>query len=168
LKGVPVSKDVLKSAIQQAKKSIKQGMSKLNKEEVIKESLELIEKSKICMLGTNGGDGFPYIKAMLNLKNEGLKKIWFSTNTSSKRVQRLKQDNRASVYYVDENSYQGLLLIGTIEILQDIASRKMLWSEGAEIYYPKGVADPDYTVLCFTAKKANYYHGLTNLTFEIE
>ncbi len=163
-----MSKDVLKSAIQDARQSIKKGMSRLTEEEVIKESLGLMERSKICLLGTNGADGFPYIKAMLNLKHEGLKRVWLSTNTSSKRVQRLKQDNRASVYYVDENTYQGLLLIGTVEILQDIKSRKMLWTEGAEIYYPKGVTDPDYTVLRFTAKKANYYHGLTNITFNIE
>ena len=163
-----MSKDVLKMAIQQAKENIKKGFSRLTKEEVIKESMELIERSKICLLGTNGADGFPYIKAMLNVKHEGLKKVWFSTNTSSNRVQRLKQDNRASVYYVDENTYQGLLLIGTVEILQDIESRKMLWTKGAEIYYPKGITDPDYTVLCFTANKCNYYHRLTKITFDIE
>jgi general stress protein 26 len=163
-----MSKDVLRLAIQQAQASTKNRIRKLTKNEVVRESLELIEKSKICMLGTNGEDGFPYIKAMLNVKNEGLKNVWFSTNTSSRRIQRLKQDNRASVYYVDENTYQGLLLIGIIEILQDIESKKLLWTEGAEIYYPLGVTDPDYTVLCFTAKLANYYHGLTNMTFEIE
>jgi general stress protein 26 len=163
-----MSKDILKSAIQSAQESKKKGDSRLTKKEAIQEALELIEKSKICLLGTNGGDGFPYIKAMLNLKHDGLKKIWFSTNTSSKRVQQFKQDIRASVYYVDENSYQGLLLIGTMEVLQDAASRKMLWTKGAEIYYPLGVNDPDYSVLRFTSQKANYYHGLTNITFEIE
>ena len=58
----------------------------MNKQEAITQGLELIEKSNICMLGTNGNDGFPNIKAMMNLKHEGLKKIWFSTNTSSRRV----------------------------------------------------------------------------------
>ena len=120
------------------------------------------------MLGTNGDGGYPNIKAMLNLKHEGLKKIWFSTNTSSKRVQQLKKDNRACVYYVDESEFKGLMLIGTVEILQDLASRKMLWSEGAEVYYPQGVEDPDYSVLGFTALRGNYYHGLANISFEIE
>ena len=109
------------------------------------------------MLGTNGEYGYPNIKAMLNLKHEGLKKIWFSTNTSSQRVQQLRKDNRACVYYVDEKNFKGLMLVGTIEILQDIESKKMLWSEGAEVYYPLGVADPDYSVLCFTSETANFY-----------
>jgi len=60
------------------------------------------------------------------------------------------------------------MLVGTIDILQDIESRKMLWSDGAEFYYPLGVEDPDYSVLCFTSQKGNYYHGLKNITFEIE
>jgi general stress protein 26 len=69
---------------------------------------------------------------------------------------------------VDEKNFKGLMLIGTIEILQDAVSRKMLWFEGCEKYYPLGVMDPDYSVLCFTAKSGNYYQDLKNITFEIE
>jgi len=140
----------------------------MDRQEAMSEGLELMDKAKICMLGTNGEDGHPNIKAMMNLKHEGLKKIWFSTNTSSRRVQQLKKDNRACVYYVDEQSIKGLMLVGTIELLQDIESRKMLWLGDAEKYYPKGVEDPDYTVLGFTAERGNYYHGLKNIDFEIE
>jgi general stress protein 26 len=161
-----MSKEVLEDAIKKAKKAIKKGHV-LTKEEAINESLELMDRVKICMLGTNGADGFPNIKALMNMKHDGLKKVWFSTNTSSRRVQRLKEDNRASVYYVDEDNFQGLLLIGTVELLQDIKSRKMLWTEGAEVYYPKGATDPDYTVLRFTAKKGNYYHAGI-ITFDIK
>ena len=128
----------------------------------------MIEKLNFCLLGTNGEDGFPYIKGMTNVKHEGLKNIWFSTNTSSKRVQQLKKDNKACVYYVDGTEFKGLMLTGTIEILQDMESRKMLWFDGAEKYYPLGVNDPDYAVLCFTSKEGNYYHALNNISFEID
>jgi len=163
-----MSEDALKKAIRSAEESKKKGNLIMNKKEAMTQGLKLIEKSNFCMLGTNGEDGSPNIKGMTNLKHEGLKKIWFSTNTSSKRVQQLRQDNRACVYYVDEKPFKGLMLVGTIEILQDIESKKMLWSEGAEVYYPLGVEDPDYSVLCFTAKLGNYYHALKNITFEIE
>lgn len=137
------------------------------KESAIADSLKLVENSKIVMLGTNASEGFPHIKAMLNLKHEGLKKIWLSTNTSSKRVQRLKEDKRACLYYVDEEDFKGLMLIGSIEILQDKESRELLWFPGCERYYPLGVDDPDYTVLCFTATQGNYYHRLTNVDFQV-
>ncbi len=140
----------------------------MNAQEAITQGLELVETSNFCLLGTNAEDGFPNIKGLTNLKHEGLKKFWFSTNTSSRRVQQLKKDNRACLYYVDEKPFKGLMLIGTVEILQDTESRKMLWTEGNEVYYPLGVEDPDYSVLCFTANRGNYYHALKNVTFEIE
>ena len=140
----------------------------MDKQEATAEGLQLIERSNICLLGTNGEDGFPNIKAMMNAKHEGIRKIWFSTNTSSKRVQQLKKDNRACVYYVDDKEFKGLMLTGTIQILQDLKSRQMLWSDGDERYYALGVEDPDYSVLCFTAHKGNYYHKRKNITFEIE
>jgi general stress protein 26 len=140
----------------------------MDRQEAIAEGLKLMEKSTICLLGTNGPEGFPNIKAMMNLKHEGLNNIWFSTNTSSKKVQQLKKDNRACVYYVDENNFKGLMLTGVVQILQDLKSRQMLWVNGAEKYYPLGVEDPDYTVLYFKAHRGNYYHGLSNITFDID
>lgn len=130
----------------------------MDKQEIMSQCLELIEKSDYCMLGTNREDGFPNVKAMLNMRHEGLKKIWLSTNTSSKRVQQLKKDNRACIYYLDEENIKGLMLVGTVEILRDKESRELIWFDGAEKYYPLGVDDPDYSVLRFTATEGNYYH----------
>jgi len=141
---------------------------KMTEQEAVSQGLELVDKSKMCLVGTNGDNGFPNIKAMFSLKHQGLRHVWFSTNTSSKRVQQLKRDNRACVYYVDEKNFKGLMLTGNMEILQDLKSRKMLWSEGNERYYPLGVTDPDYSVLRFTAKSGNFYHRLSNVNFEIE
>jgi len=140
----------------------------MDKKEAITEGLQLIERSSICLLGTNGENGFPNIKAMNNVKHEGIKRVWLSTNTSSKRVQQLRRDNRACIYYVDNQNFAGLMLLGTVQILQDLKSKQMLWFEGGERYYPLGVEDPDYSVLCFTAHEGNYYHTLKNITFDID
>lgn len=140
----------------------------MDKEFAIKNGLELIKKSKIAMVGTNDGEGFPNIKAMLNLLTEGMSTFWFSTNTSSKRVAQILKDKKTCVYYVDQDSFMGLMLVGDMEVLQDQESRKKLWFDGCEKYYPQGINDPDYSVLRFTAKKANFYYGLKNISFEIE
>ena len=139
----------------------------MQKEEAIRESLALADNSVSVMLGTNGDNGYPNIKAMFKMENEGLKTIWFSTNTSSKRVAQLIQDPKACVYFADFKQLKGLMLIGNIEVLQDIESKKRLWREGYELYYPEGVNDPDYTVLRFTSQWGNYYHMLNNVTFEL-
>ena len=140
----------------------------MEKETAIEQALALADRSGIVMLGTNGDDGTPNIKAMLKMENEGLKTVWMSTNTSSRRVSELRRDPRACLYFVDMETWMGVMLVGEIELLQDPASRRRLWREGCERYYPLGVDDPDYTVLRFTARRGNYYHMLANVTFEIE
>jgi general stress protein 26 len=134
---------------------------------VITEGLALISRSKIAMLGSLDQNGYPNIKAMLNLEHEELKTIWFSTNTSSKRVAQFHQNPKACVYYVDQERFMGLMLAGNVEVLQDPLSRQRLWRPGFEMYYPLWVDDPDYSVLCFTSAWGNFYHGLSNLTFEV-
>jgi general stress protein 26 len=43
----------------------------------------------------------------------------------------------------------------------------MIWQEGDTMYYPKGVADPDYCVLKFVAQSGRYYANFHSETFEI-
>jgi general stress protein 26 len=139
----------------------------MQKEEAIKEALALANRSEIAMLGTNGDDGYPNVKAMIKMENEDLDRIWFSTNTSSKRIGQLLRNSKACVYFVDFEQWMGLMLVGDVELLQDAESRQRLWREGYERYYPLGVTDPDYSVLRFTARWGNYYHALANVTFDL-
>ena len=139
----------------------------MDKQEAIQKALELANRSEIAMVGTNGDEDYPNIKAMIKMENEGLCAVWFSTNTSSRRVAQLARNPKASVYFVDFETWMGLMLVGEVEILQDQASRERLWREGYEKYYSLGVTDPDYTVLRFTARWGNYYHRLSNVTFEV-
>ncbi|MBT8223991.1 MAG: pyridoxamine 5'-phosphate oxidase family protein [Dactylosporangium sp.] len=135
--------------------------------DVRRASLDLIESCGVAIVGSLGPDGRPWTKGMLKLETEDLKTVWFSTNTSSSRVAQFQADSRASVYFVDMVDYRGLLLLGTMEVLRDCASRERLWRDGFEIYYPLGVDDPDHAVLRFTAESGNYYHGLKNTTFTV-
>ncbi len=130
-------------------------------------SLDLLNTAGIAFLGVNGPDGIPWIKAMFKMENEGLERIWFSTNTSSKRVAMVAADGRASVYVTDTGAFRGLLLLGDAEVRTDREARERLWREGFERYYPLGIDDPDYRVILFTARRANYYEMLSNVTFDI-
>lgn len=141
-------------------------MNSMEKELGLSKGLQLVNRSTFAMLGSNGEEGYPNIKAMYRMDNNGLNEIWFSTNTSSKRVPQLISNPKACVYFADFEKFEGLMLIGEIEVLQDDESRKRIWRDGCEIYYPLGVNDPDYSVLRFTTKKGNYYHGLENVNFE--
>ena len=140
----------------------------MNKSEAIQRSISLINMSNIVMVGSHDKNGYPNIKGMLKMKNEGLKTFYFSTNTSSKRVAQFKENPKASLYFVTFSDWQGLMLIGEMEVLQDKDLKEKLWEKGFEKYYPLGVDDPDYSVLRFIATKGNYYHHLCNIDFDID
>ena len=139
----------------------------MEKNYAVTESLAIMERSLVAMVSSIDEEAFPNTKAMLNLEHEGLHTVWFSTNTSSRRVGQWQKNPKACVYYLDQESFKGLMLVGTIEVLQDAESRQRLWRPGCEKYYPLGVEDPDYSVLRFTADWGNFYHGLANLTFQL-
>lgn len=136
-------------------------------EEVMKLSLMLVERCDKALVGSNGDSGYPNIKAMNKVITEGLKTFWFSTNTSSKRVAQFIKNPKACVYFANMDGFEGLMLIGEMEVLSDLESRKKLWWDGCEMFYPLGVDDPDYSVLRFTAKSGNYYHDLRNISFDV-
>lgn len=162
-----VNEKGLDNAIESAKKLTKSEETRMSLDDAFAKSLELVECCNIAMVGSNGDNGYPNIKAMIKVETEGIKTIWFSTNTSSKRVSQFKQNKKACVYFANQDNFKGLMLVGDIEVLSDIESKKRLWREGCEIYYPLGIDDPDYSVLRFTAKWGNYYHGLKNVSFDV-
>ena len=137
----------------------------MKEEEARRKALALVERSGIALVGSNSEDGHPWIKAMLKMETDELTMVWFSTNTSSRRVTQFRNDPRACVYFVDFSDWMGLMLRGEVEVLNDPESRQRVWRDGYERYYPLGVSDPDYTVLRFNATSANYYHQLDNLSF---
>jgi general stress protein 26 len=157
----------IEAGIKSAKELLKNGITYMDKEEGTKKSLNLLERSEIAMVGSIDESGYPNIKAMFKIESEGLKTIWFSTNTSSRRVSQFKKNPKASVYFYDAGRFTGLLLVGNVEVLLDLESKERLWRDGWEVYYPLGIIDPDYCVLRFTANWGNYYEGLQNITFEI-
>ena len=129
---------------------------------------KMIDKASVSFLSYVDGDGFPITKAMLRPRERnGIKEIWFSTNTSSNKVRFFKENNKASVYFVDRRFFRGVSLIGTVEVLETPEAKERLWQVGDKMYYKKGVTDPDYCVLKFTAVKGRYYSNFISEDFEI-
>jgi general stress protein 26 len=136
--------------------------------ELKKEIISLVENAKTAYVSSVNEHGYPNTKAMFALKHDGLDTHYFSTNTSSKRVKQFINNQKACIYFCNEDNFMGLMLVGIMEVTRDKRLREMLWFDGCEMYYPLGVDDEDYSVLKFTAEWGNYYHGLQNQTFSIE
>lgn len=127
----------------------------------------IIDKQSICYISSVDEEGFPNTKAMLKpRKRDGIKHIYFSTNTSSMRVTQFRENPKACVYFCDKRFFRGVMLTGVIEVLEDSAHKEMLWEDGDTIYYPLGVTDLDYCVLKFTSIKGRYYSNFKSEDFK--
>ena len=80
---------------------------------------KIIDKASTSFIAYIDDNVYPITKAMLKPRERnGIKTIWFSTNTSSNKVKYLKENNKASVYFIDKRFFRGVSLIGTMEVLE--------------------------------------------------
>lgn len=129
---------------------------------------KMIDKSSTSYISYVDDEGYPITKAMLKPRErEGIKTIYFSTNTSSNKVKYFRQNSKASVYFVDRRFFRGVSLVGTVEVLETQEAKERIWQKGDTLYYKEGVTDPDYCVLKFTAVKGRYYSNFKSEDFEI-
>ena len=129
----------------------------------------IIDKTSVSTISSVDEMGYPNTKAMLPpRKREGIKHLYFTTNTSSMRVKQYTDNPKACVYFFEKRFFRGVMLKGTMKVLQDPETKEMIWREGDDKYYPKGVTDPDYCVLKFTAESGRYYSNFKSENFEVE
>ncbi|MBN1424168.1 pyridoxamine 5'-phosphate oxidase family protein [Candidatus Fermentibacteria bacterium] len=129
----------------------------------------MIDKASTAIISSVDESGFPNTKAMLPpRKRDGIRHLYFTTNTSSMRVRHYTENPKACVYFFDKRFFRGVMLRGMMSVVHDKESKEMIWKDGDEIYYAKGVNDPDYCVLKFTAQDGRYYSNFKSVNFGIE
>lgn len=100
---------------------------------------KLIDKQGVSFISSISEEGFPNMKAMLPpRKREGIKEFWFTTNTSSMRVAQYRNNPNASIYFYEKRFFRGVMLVGTMEVLEDETSKQMIWQEGDTKYFRAG------------------------------
>ena len=128
-----------------------------------------LARNKTAFVGSVNKNMAPNIKAMLVAKSDGLKTFYFASNNSAIRTEQYLHNNNACIYFSDGPIYKGLMLEGTMEILNDRDTKVLVWKDNYKSVYRKGgINDPDFCVLKFTARTGRYYHALKSETFNIE
>lgn len=137
----------------------------------LKKIEKFIDKQKVSFICSVDHENYPNVKAMLKpRKRNGLKEFYFSTNTFSMRVKQYQKNSSASIYFYHKGlmKYVGVMLKGNMEVLTDQETKNRIWKSGDTMFYKKGVTDPDYCVLKFTATSGRYYCDLKTENFDIE
>lgn len=129
-----------------------------------------IAEQKTALLASVDEDGFPNVKAMFAPRKIEGDSLYFSTNLSSVRSQQFLENPKACVYFYKRGrfKYEGVMLTGLVEVLQDDGIRREIWQPGDRMFYKQGQTDPDYCVLKFTATKGRHYCDLKSESFALD
>lgn len=138
------------------------------------------ESAEVCV-STTSSDGYPVTRVMFNLHNpdqypkqaaflSGLSGefcIYLCTNAASAKVADMIRSPKVSAYYHATGSWQGLLVVGEVEMVRDPLIRRGLWQKEWSMYYEGGVDGDDFTVIRLCPVKVEYYHDLTKEVLEL-
>ena len=111
-----------------------------------------IKEHGCCVLALIDIDGYPTAATISPSRIDGIKRITFCTGTGSNWAKRIEKCNRASVCFNSETEQYNITLVGTIEVLTDLATKKEMWYDGMG-YYFKGPEDPNFCVLRFKTQR---------------
>lgn len=150
----------------------------MTEKELRAECIELMATVDAVYLTALEADGYPRIRAMLNLRNrdrypnqvhlyEGHNDdfmVYMSTNTSSQKRKDIEANPRIGLYFCRPAEFFGMSLVGDVEIVEDAAIKEAVWGDGWEQYYltTGRPDDPDYTLLrLFPKSVRGWYHSRT-------
>lgn len=91
----------------------------------------LIDRAGVSYIGSVDGEGFPEMKAMLPpRRREGVRELWFTSNTSSMRAAHYRENPKACAYFCDRRFFRGVMLKGHMEVLTSPEIKAEIWRGG--------------------------------------
>jgi len=99
-------------------------------------------------------DGYPTASTATISKADGIKWLTFLSELDTNKPRRIAKCNKGSVCL--SSSEYNITLVGTLEILTDLKTKKEMWQEPMREYY-SGPEEPKYCVLRFNTECYNLY-----------
>ncbi|HWE53531.1 MAG TPA: pyridoxamine 5'-phosphate oxidase family protein [Bryobacteraceae bacterium] len=130
---------------------------------------DIVQNFSTAMLVTTGPAGRPEARPMQIAKVEEGGDVWFFTGKSGRVVEETGQDPTVLLVFQDERSTY-VSLRGRARVVQDRARVKDLWKEAYQVWFPKGVDDPDLALLAVDPVSAEYWdsRGTNKLEYLFE
>jgi len=96
---------------------------------------EMIISSPYCALITIDGEGRPRARTMDPFKPDTSFVIWFGTHSKTRKVEQIKNNPKATVYYYNEDVEGYVVLNGSAYLVNDPAEKAKRWKEEWAAFY---------------------------------
>ena len=121
------------------------------------EIMNLINRSLFAEIGYTDDEGRQNIRKTFCVWHKGLGGHLISTNTSSSHIKTLLKNNNVCIYFSDDDAFESVCLYGKAVVHFEREYKELLWNEGDEKYYAKGIDDEDYCILEIVADSGRDY-----------
>ena len=131
--------------------------------------IKFISQQKTAFIASVDEQGYPVVRAKFAPRKINGNEFYFSTNTSSNKIKQFLANNKACLYFYNRGKFkfQGVSITGEMQVCTEQEIKDEIWRFGDKLFYKQGVTDPDYCVLKFTGKTAEYYCDFKIETVEL-
>ncbi len=116
-----------------------------------------IKDLRFAMLTTHDPDGSLTARPMTVSQKQFDGSLWFFTSRTSPPAEAVAANPEVGVQFVDTHQDLYVSLSGEAVLERDRVRIDGLWSPMMKAYFPKGVDDPDLTLLRVDVHKAEYW-----------
>lgn len=129
-----------------------------NKAEDFARLKELIEDIRIAMMTTRDDDGTLRSRPLQTLRCADDNVLWFFTSASSPKVAEAAADGwQVNLSYANPDKMDYVSISGRATLSRDRKLMEALWNKWVEVFFPKGLDDPDLALLRVDIDKAEYW-----------
>jgi general stress protein 26 len=89
--------------------------------------------------------------------------LWFITDKRSRKVQAIESGAATSLLFQNDKEGAYLQLLGRASVIEDREKLKELYTTLQRTWFPKGLDDPDITLVRFDASEGNYWDSHDSL-----
>jgi general stress protein 26 len=120
---------------------------------------KLMTKPELVNWATIDRNGYPQMRVIANMRNHslypGLKsffnnqpdyRIYLTTHSRSKKIGQIKNNSKASVYFIMADEFHSLLLLGDLLRIKEGSVKEKLWQVDWEQFYKGGPTGPNFAV----------------------
>jgi len=128
-------------------------------EKDLEKLFKIIHNVKFAMLTTVNEDGTLHSRPMINEQADSIHgELWFFTHRSAYKVTEVnKGSQEVNVSYSDQEHQSCVSISGRANLVDDNTKKKDLWNDSLKTWFPKGLDDPDLTLLRVNIAEAEYW-----------
>ena len=127
----------------------------------VKKLGELISDIQFAMMTTVEPDGSLRSRPMATHFNHNSSEfdgtLWFFTKEHSPKVDEVDQDHHVGLSYASPEQSTYVSVSGMATLVRNEAKQKELWDKKYIAWFPKGLDDPELSLLKVTVDKAEYW-----------